>query len=95
MRERLGDNVTIDEICGAVGASYRVLNYAFQDAYGTSPGRFLRLLKLHEARRLLKTTDLSLAAIARRVGYSTGQYLLQIFRESIGQTPGEYRGERG
>lgn len=89
MRERLATVVTVDEIAEALGVSYRVLNYAFQDAYGTSPGRFLRTLKLHQARRVLKTTDATVTSAAASVGvYELGRFAAA-YRAQFGELPSE------
>ena len=91
MRERLSHGVTVDEISQAVGASYRALNYAFQDAYGTSPGRFLRVLKLNRARRLLRTSDITVTTAASSVGiYELGRFAAA-YRKHFGELPSETR----
>jgi LacI family transcriptional regulator len=40
---------------------------------------------------LLRDTDLSLDQIAARTGFTTSQYMLEVFRKTIGVTPGNYR----
>lgn len=46
--------VYIPELSAAIGVSQRLLEYAFRDCYGLSPARYLRLRRLHEARRRLQ-----------------------------------------
>ena len=91
MRDRRGESMTVDEICQTLGVSYRVLNYAFQDAYGTSPGQFFRLLKLNEARRLLKSTDITVTSAASQVGvYELGRFAAA-YRTHFGELPSDTR----
>ena len=91
MRDRLGGSIAVDDICEALGVSYRVLNYAFQDAYGTSPGKFLSLLKLNEARRLLKSSDITVTSAASQVGvYELGRFAAA-YRTHFGELPSETR----
>lgn len=89
MRDRLGHSTTVDDIADGLGVSYRVLNYAFHDAYGTSPGKFLRLLKLSEARRLLKSTDITVSRAASQVGvYELGRFAAA-YRAHFGELPSD------
>lgn len=89
MRDRLGEGVTVEEIAVGLGVSYRVLNYAFHDAYGTSPGKFLRVLKLNEARRLLKSTDITVSSAASQVGvYELGRFA-GAYRKHFGELPSD------
>ncbi len=56
MRERIGEPLSIDEVCVALRVSRRYLEYSFAQSFGTSPSRYLRLLRLHEVRRRLKAS---------------------------------------
>jgi AraC family ethanolamine operon transcriptional activator len=53
LRERGPDNVSVDDICAELRVSRRYLEYAFRGAFGTSPARYSRLLRLHQVRRSL------------------------------------------
>ena len=54
MRERVSENLCIDDICTELRVSRRYLEYAFVDAFGTSPSRYFRVLRLHQVRRRLR-----------------------------------------
>ncbi|MDO6442280.1 MULTISPECIES: AraC family transcriptional regulator [unclassified Marinobacter] len=56
MRERIAEPVSIDELCVAMNASRRYLEYAFAEAFGTSPSRYFRLMRLHQVRKRLKAS---------------------------------------
>ena len=47
--------------------------------------------RLQEARRLLATTDLTVAAITGRVGYRDPGYVIRRFRAAHGLAPQEWR----
>jgi AraC family transcriptional regulator len=51
----------------------------------------LMRLRLDEAKRLMTTTDLALAEIAARLGYCNAAYFTNIFRDSEGIAPKEWR----
>ncbi len=46
MRLNLRRNIYMNEICDAAGVSERGLRYAFEDLFGTSPNRYLSMLRL-------------------------------------------------
>jgi AraC family ethanolamine operon transcriptional activator len=55
MRADLSKPPSVLELCEAVGTSRRTLFYAFQKLYGVSPSAFLKSLRLHEARRAIRS----------------------------------------
>jgi AraC family ethanolamine operon transcriptional activator len=54
MMSRPDEPPSLEEVCSAVGASARKLNYCFQDVLGLSPNRYVRALRLNAARRELR-----------------------------------------
>lgn len=69
MRERIQNPISIDQVCIALGVSRRYLEYAFKDALGASPSRYVRLLRLHDVRRRLRNpssgTKVTVEALAQ------------------------------
>jgi transcriptional regulator GlxA family with amidase domain len=59
-----------------------------------TPIGYLTRLRLHLARRLVETTELSLADIAFLVGYRQLTYFVRQFRRLFGQSPGRLRERR-
>ena len=50
--------------------------------------------RVENAMRLLITTDLSVADIATRTGFSSPNYMAKIFRDTIKLTPHQYRNRK-
>lgn len=88
---RLGDRLTIDRLAERAGLSGRTLARRFTEQLGTSPGQWLLGRRLDAARALLEQTDLSVEAIATRVGLASAVNLRRRFRAHLGTTPGAYR----
>lgn len=89
MRERISEPVNIDKLCVALHVSRRYLEYAFSDAFGASPSRYLRLLRLNEVRHRLQTPGdtTTVTGEAIRLGFShLSQFAVQ-YKQLFGQSP--------
>jgi AraC family ethanolamine operon transcriptional activator len=77
------------ELCEAVGTSRRTLFYAFQELYGVSPSAFLKTLRLHEARRAIRTGvgHGGIQLMAQALGFRhPGQFAIDYAR-AFGESP--------
>lgn len=63
----------------------------FKRSLGLTPGQYLRQCRLEEARRLLRTTDLRVGEVARRVGFTSASHVAEVFRKRVGLRPREFR----
>lgn len=59
----------------------------FSQVYGISPFRFISRLRIAEAQRLLKTTELSVSEIAMAVGYNSMSNFSTYFKQITGVSP--------
>ncbi|MFD5250046.1 helix-turn-helix domain-containing protein [Amycolatopsis sp. NPDC058340] len=91
MRDRLADPLSVAEIAGEVHLSVYHFIRVFKEKTGETPHRFLGRLRIDEARRLLRGTDLPIAAIAGRCGFATPGALSAAFLKHTGSRPSEYR----
>ncbi|MEU8417375.1 AraC family transcriptional regulator [Amycolatopsis japonica] len=91
MRDRLADPLSVAEIAGGVHLSVYHFIRVFKEKTGETPHRFLGGLRIEEARRLLRGTDLPIAAIAGRCGFATPGALSAAFLKHTGSRPSEYR----
>jgi AraC-like DNA-binding protein len=82
---------TLAEIARAAAVSRSVLDQRFRDVLGRSPIKYLTEWRMHLADDLLRTTDLSVAAVSRRVGYESEEAFSRAFRRSHGSAPGAWR----
>ena len=80
-----------EQLAERFGVSRAILDRAFADDVGLSPSKMLMRLRLDEAKRLMAATDLTLAEIAARLGYCNAAYFTNIFRDSEGVAPKEWR----
>ena len=82
---------TLTDVAALLGIGKSAFRALHRKTWNTSAGEHLRDLRLTRAEELLVGTDLSLAEIARAVGYGHASTLSAAFRERRGKTPGEYR----
>ncbi|MGO4753934.1 DJ-1/PfpI family protein, partial [Streptomyces sp. 2MCAF27] len=69
--ERLHEPLTVDDLAARGGVSPRTLARRFAEQLGASPGRWVLRQRVAAAQALLEETDLSVEAIATRVGLSS------------------------
>jgi len=91
MRENLGEQITMDDMARTAMFSKFHFSRIFLRVTGISPGRFLSALRLQEAKRLLRTTSMTVADISHVVGYNSIGTFSSRFRFSVGASPSEYR----
>jgi transcriptional regulator GlxA family with amidase domain len=88
VRERMTEPISIPEAARAIGVTERTLQRSVQRTLATSPIRFVQDLRIEQASHLLRTTELSLETIARKVGYEHPNTLRVLLRERTGKTTG-------
>ena len=86
---------TVAALAAHVGASRSSLDDRFRRVLGLSPIRYLTAWRMHLATDLLATTELSISAIARRVGYASEDAFSRAFKRERGVAPTHWRAGRG
>lgn len=82
---------SVRECAGHLGVSVSYLNEAVKAAMGRTPGELHRQARVHEAKRLLACTELTVRQVADRVGFNDPAYFCRFFRRETGATPGDFR----
>jgi AraC-like DNA-binding protein len=91
LQEHPGRPWTVASLAAEAGASRSALARCFTASIGVPPMAYLREWRLARAADLLLDPDLTLDAIARRVGYSDGSTLSTVFKAARGVSPQQYR----
>jgi transcriptional regulator GlxA family with amidase domain len=92
IREHLGEPISMADAVKAIGVSERTLQRSVQRTVGRSPIRFVQDLRIERARHLLRTTDMSVETISRKVGYEHPHTLRVLLRQRTGKTASALRG---
>ena len=74
-----------------IGVSTAYLNEAVKTVLRRTPGQLIRQAQVHEAKRLLAQTDLSVQEVAKELGFVDPSYFCRLFRREVGTTPGSFR----
>ena len=85
---------TVAELAARVAASRSMLDGRFRQVLGRSPIRYLTDWRMHIAGELLTTTELSVSAVARRVGYDSEEAFSRAFKRARGEPPSSWRASR-
>lgn len=91
MVESPAQHFTLKSLARNSGMSRASFADHFQAAFGTTPIDLLKRIRLRHAARLLETTDLPIAAIARSIGYESRTYFSRAFRAEFGTYPKDFR----
>lgn len=87
----LEQNLTLEQLSAEFGLSKSYLHAIFQKYTGRAPMDFFQRLKITEACKLLRSTDLYIYEVAQRLGYRDQYYFSRIFHKAVGISPRQYR----
>ncbi len=79
------------EILAALPLSYRQVSRYFSATYSASPKQYLIHARIHEAQRMLTTTDLPITVIAYELHFSSSQHFATQFAQITGLPPSVFR----
>lgn len=84
---------TIADAAKEAGVNRRTLERGFRKFLGTTPGEYVREIKINHAKKLLAETDLRMWEVAKACRM-TQEHFTTFFREEAGMTPSAYRRTR-
>lgn len=84
---------SLDEIASRFFMSKSNLIRVFKKRTGTTPYKFLLDEKIRISKVLLKTTSMSVRAIAEQFSFTDEHYFSFVFKERVGKTPLKYRND--
>lgn len=91
MEARLYENMTVKELCTALNFSKSYLAKRFQTFSNYPIMKYYTILKVQEAKRLIRETDKNFSEISEMLMFSNSHYFSNVFRKSTGMTPSQYR----
>jgi AraC family transcriptional regulator len=91
IEEHLAEDIAIEDMAALVPMSQFHFARAFKAATGETPHKYLIQRRMERAKVLLTVTQLAIAEVAYRVGFSNQSHFTAHFRKATGVTPKDYR----
>lgn len=83
------ESFNVESLGDKMGLSRVQLNRRVKSEFKMNPGELLRNTRMDQALHLLRSTDLTIAEVAYRVGFSNAKYFSKNFKEHFQCTPSE------
>lgn len=87
-------DINIIDLCNYLHISQTYFSLIFKKETKMTFINYLTAIRMDEAKRLLKTTDMKNFEVAREVGYSEPNYFSYCFKRYLGMSPSEYRSSK-
>ena len=91
VREHACDPIRVADVLDTVRVSRSTLEKKFQAALGRTVHAEIQHVQVERAKDLLVRTNLLIKQVARRSGFKYVQYMTEVFRQHVGQSPAKYR----
>lgn len=91
IQAHLQSDLSLHQIANYIGVSPYYLAHTFKGTTGLSPHQYVLQCRLEQAQRLLRDSQMSIAAIAYEVGFGSQSHMTTVFRKTLNITPGVYR----
>ena len=83
--------ITIEELSKQYLINPTTLKSVFKAVYGASLAAHIKEHRMEQAAKMLRETDMSIAAIAQAVGYESQSKFTTAFKAKFTELPTEYR----
>ena len=87
IESRYTEPLPLDALARAVGLSKFHLVRTFERVYGRTPHRYLTECRLRQAKRLLRSSRLSVTEVCMEVGFSSLGSFSSLFAREVGRPP--------
>ena len=91
LRQNLAHQWTVDEMAALFGLCTTSFTEKVKNYTGFSPLNYLINIRISEAIKLLKKSDVKVTNIALETGFYSSQHFSTTFKKLTGYTPGEFR----
>lgn len=89
-----GSKISLEEIAGTINICTNECCRFFKKHMNATISAYLSDYRIEKSLYLLDNTDLSITELAHDIGFSSGSYFTQVFREKMGFTPNQYRNRK-
>lgn len=94
INENYSRDISLNDIAQSASISKSEASRCFQSYLNTSPVNYLLNVRVQKAMQLLRSTEMTVEAIALECRFGSAAYFCKIFRSRTGLTPKQYRRSR-
>ncbi len=87
-------DIGVGDMAQAAATSRSGLQRKLKQTLGVTPLELMHEARIKRACHMLRATDKNISEVAYSCGFSDPKYFSRSFKQSVGQSPTEYRGER-
>lgn len=91
INQHLHEKISIKDMAQELNISAEHLSRVFRSAENCGLKAYIGDQRVHQVRKLLQFSELTIHEISKYLGYSSQSHMAQIFRKSTGMTPYQYR----
>ena len=88
--EHYMEKIQLDNLCFLFGTNKTSLCQSFKDVYGITVLSYINLLRVKEAKVMLRESGHSVTEISEILGFNSIHYFCRLFKKETGQSPMEY-----
>ena len=89
--ENYAGECSLQDVANYAHLSPAYLSSTFKKKTGISMNTYIAVVRMNEAKRLLKDSDEGIYDIGERVGYRDPKHFRKVFKENVGISPAKYR----
>jgi len=91
MESRLYEKMSMEELCRAISFSKSYVSKRFAGVCGYSVIDYFNMMKVQEAKRLIRETGKNFQEISECLHFSNAHYFSALFKKYVGMTPSQYK----
>ena len=91
MEENFQRSLSLNKVAAAVHLSVWHLCHLFKSETGKTPARYLKAIRMQQARTLLENSMLSIKEVMNKVGMGDQSHFAKDFKRVYGLTPSQFR----
>lgn len=90
LNANITENISVEQMAKSISVSPSFIKRMVRTHYGCGPLQFFINLKINEAKRLIKESNMNFTEISEHLGFETIHYFSRQFKNRVGKSPREY-----